>query len=855
MNYDDLLNQYDKLPRPERSGMGFIRELTEFDLSSVRKDISLQMVNPEMIPETALESLNRQFTVCSSGKILTVLKDDSLPHEAFRVTVSGNDLTVYASDDAGIRYGIYELEELLKNGSEGVFEKTPAIKHRITRSCFSPNSRPPLRLDELNDDVDYYPEAYLDRLAHERMNGVWITVYLNEMPSSFFPERDLAPGRKKLEKLQKVVAKCSRYGIKCYLFCSEPKPFNNGGYKAFTAEDLAAHPELGGHKEGDVTSFCTSSGAGKAYLEETVGFLFSQVHGLGGMINIMCLEGCFPCGTRLMFPHIRECNCPKCASKTSAEIFAEIARTFSNAMKKQTPDAEFFGWFYAAFHYPGEPENEQLLQIAEKWPEDCHLLYNCETGGEVEQCGKVRILQDYSLSWAGPSNFWKTLAGKARKMAAKIQTGCSHGNASVPYIPVPGILYDRYKGLLENRCQAVMQSWYFGAYPGLMNQAAGELSFLPFPEGKEEFLLGLCRRVWGENAPKAAEAMMDFSQTAGFFPETLPFKWFGPLHHELVFPWHLEPKHLPLAPSYTLGFPVNSGDRIGECCDYEFTPAEIRDLLENMRNFWQKGLAKLQAIASTPVQLRECGLAEFIFLQISGTCRWFEFYRLRDEMILLRKNHKKMLGELIQEEISDRSRAEELCKHDPRLGYHAEVENYLIYPEKLRVSIELLQHLLSELPGWDPDSLNCRCWREAENPLTAGSEAQAEWKKLDTVSYRMFKRENKLVFQFQNLSSARMSLDFLPELSRRVITVTLKYGVTGNWQSFPPGTEFFRQKQIGEIRFDLDFFAQFRLSTEAPYFFNLTVNGKSLSPRHDFPWRLCMSPVNPCDLLPVKIER
>lgn len=30
--------------------------------------------------------------------------------------------------------------------------------------------------DELMDDVDYYPEPYLDRLAHEGINGLWITV-------------------------------------------------------------------------------------------------------------------------------------------------------------------------------------------------------------------------------------------------------------------------------------------------------------------------------------------------------------------------------------------------------------------------------------------------------------------------------------------------------------------------------------------------------------------------------------------------------------------------------------------------------------------------------------------------------
>ncbi|MBE6378720.1 MAG: hypothetical protein E7051_07895 [Lentisphaerae bacterium] len=852
MTYQELLRQYDRLPRPDRSKMGFIRELEQFDLSSARKDISLQLNNPEIIPETALESLKRQFSVGSGGKTLSIIKDTTLPHEAFRVTLQGDELTVAASGDSGIRYGIYELEDLLKAGKEGVFERTPAIKHRITRSCFSPNSRPPLRLDELSDEVDYYPEAYLDRIAHERMNGVWITIYLNEMPSSFFPERDVAPGLKKLAKLQKVVDKCARYGIKCYLFCSEPKGFNNGGFKAFSAADLAAHPELGGHKQGNITDFCTSSEAGKAYLSETVSYIFSHVRDLGGMINIMTLEGSYPCGTRMLYPQSNDCNCQLCNKRTVADLFPEIARVFRDAIKKHQPDAEFFGWFYSAIHYPGEPENELRLQIAEKWPGECFLLYNCESGGEFEQSGKNRVVQDYSLSWAGPSGFWKEVSKRCAKTAAKIQTGCSHGDASVPYVPVPEILYERYQGLLESNCQAVMQCWYFGAYPGVMNRAAGRLSFLPFPENKAEFGTEICRNIWGGNAGKAAEAMADFARSAGFFPEALEFKWYGPLHHELVFPWHLDPVSKPLAPSYTLGTPVNSGDMAGECCDYEFTPAEIRTLLDNMKNHWQNGLDKLRKIAATVEQIKETCLAEFICLQISGTCRWFEFYRLRNEMIILQKDHRKALGELIESEIADSRRALELCERDPRLGYHAEVETYLIYPEKLRARIGLLQHLLSvELPHWDPDSPCCRRWRKVENALIAGDEGSALWQTLDCADYRIFTRERKLVFQFRNISGAKLSLNFLPGPSRRVLSCNLNYGVTGNWLSFPPGTEFFRRQDIAEIRFDLDFFSEFRHAPDAPYFFNLTVNGKSLAPRHDFEYRLWLTAVNPADLIAI----
>ena len=851
MDFCELLQQYDQLPRPDRSNMGFVRELETFDLSTARKDLHLQIINPEVIPQTVLESLQRQFTVSSDADLtLTVIDDLSLPPEGFRVEFSGKKLTVYASGDAGIRYGVYELEEMLKNNITGTVEKTPAIKHRITRSCFSPNSRPPLRLDELSDEIDYYPEAYLDRLAHERMNGVWITIYLYEMPSSLFPARELESGRKKLAKLQKVVDKCARYGIKCYLFCTEPKGFNTGGFKTFTAEDLANHPELSGHKEGKAADFCTSSAAGQQYLTETIGHIFSTVHGLGGMINIMCLEGSYPCGTRLLYPHISTCNCPVCSKKTAPEIFAGIARTMSAAMRKEQPDAEFFGWFYRSIHFHNEPENDLIREVAEAWPEDCFFMNNCETGGNVTQLGKTMTVQDYSLSWAGPSEYWKSL--KAKKMAAKIQTGCSHGNASVPYMPLPGILYDRYRGLTENNCQAVMQCWYFGAYPGLMNQAAGELSFLPFPANKKEFLISLCRKMWGKNAEKAACAMMKFSEAANFFPETLSFKWYGPLHHELVFPWHLEPAALPLAPSYTLSSVVNCGDMVGECCDYDFTPAEIRTLLCNMDECWQSGLKILQETTSNEVQKKEAALAEFIGLQISGTLRWFEFYRLRDEMILTGKDNSEKITKVIREEIAATARACILCENDPRLGYHAEVENYLIYPEKLRARIKLLEKVLLDLPQWDAAAEKCRFWKEGNDKnICITGEKDALWQKLDKVDYRIFEREKRIVFQFRNVSTAKLRLEYLPALSRKVLSASLNYGRPGHWIGFPPGMEFFRDNEIAELRINTQFFQPFRISADAPHFFNLTVNGQSLSPRHDFPERLWLTSANPYDLIPL----
>jgi hypothetical protein len=87
---------------------------------------------------------------------------------------------------------------------------------------------------------------------------------------------------------------------------------------------------------------------------------------------------------------------------------------------------------------------------------------------------------------------FKSTAEFAKKygktLYAKTQVCCSHEVASVPYIPVPGNLFDKYKAMHALGVKGVMQCWYFGNYPSLMNKAAGELAFLNDFSDKEAFL-------------------------------------------------------------------------------------------------------------------------------------------------------------------------------------------------------------------------------------------------------------------------------------------------------------------------------------------------------------------------------
>jgi hypothetical protein len=187
---------------------------------------------------------------------------------------------ILAGDTEGIRRGIFFVEdEMLRAGGPllkvGTVERRPVIRTRISRCFFGPIHRPPRNRDELTDDVNYYPDEYLNRLAHEGVNGLWLTIHFAEIcPQTVIPEYGRDPGPR-LNKLRQTVARCARYGIKIYTYCNEPAPIMPD------SEVAKAHPELVGHERwGNHRYFCTSNPTALAYLEEAMHNLFTEVPGL-----------------------------------------------------------------------------------------------------------------------------------------------------------------------------------------------------------------------------------------------------------------------------------------------------------------------------------------------------------------------------------------------------------------------------------------------------------------------------------------------------------------------------------------------------------------------------------------------
>lgn len=684
------------------------------DLKSERKVTFLPheccslKINPgKVMPEvvTAFDSL---MNVLNSKGVKT--SDDGIPlkftltedfaFEEYEVICTVNGAEVRAGDSEGMRRGIYFLEDRICEApgilwTNGSWRRKPHVKVRISRCFFGPTYRPPFFIDELSNDIDYYPDNYLDKLAHEGINGLWLTMYFRDLPSDVLPHQG-ENTEKRLQKLQWTVNRCVRYGIKLYLFFSEPKGFGAHAH-CIPESDASVYPEI----KTAQNTFCTSTEAGKRYLSQSLEQIFSAVNGLGGIINIMFGEDNSCCANRLVYlENLNEQNCcPVCRKIGAPAVYADIARTMSQAIKKYTPDAVFIGWFYA----PGCREDshvvEMLAQVEEQWPEDCYFMLNFESGGTPEQLDKKRVVFDYSLAYVGPSKHFDSMTAICHRSGAKLQVGCSHEDASVPFIPVPGNLYRKYKYLYEHNVEVVMQCWYFGNYPGLMNKAAGELSFEPFPESEEKFLTALTAPEWRENAEIIGKAWADFSAAYRCFPANICFEWYGPLHNSIAWVWHLFPADAPIAPTWLVKqFPAVSGDRIGECLGYNHTFEEAIELVSEMDRKWDSGLKQIQTVCGNRPfsQLKDMIIPFAVSLQIKSTLNTLKFYHLREEMFYHHRDNLAEMAELVKSEIKITEEMRKLCEADPRLGYHSEAEAHLFHKEQLIARKKLLEELLND---------------------------------------------------------------------------------------------------------------------------------------------------------------
>ncbi|MBQ6470689.1 MAG: hypothetical protein IJJ33_01775 [Victivallales bacterium] len=633
--------------------------------------------------DTALASVRRYLKAAghiesqSSEYRIAIQCVPTSVHEAYRIECTEASCTIMAADTEGVRRGLYEFEDLLcANGGalplpQCALARKPFLKTRLGRCPFSPIKRNPINVDELLEEYDYYPDALLDRMAHDGINAIWIVAALRELGVSSLVAEDPKRARR-IAKLKRTAAKCGRYGIKVYLLTIEPFGVDEADPLFLQHREMFAEaPDANRERYG----FCPWSPLTRRYLRELLGALSVDVPELGGVINITLGERTTTCLPMLPQPS-QELPCMGKCGKNPGEILQSSLAAMVEGLREGSPHAELIAWFYI-------PQPEETAAwcrgLSEYMPKGVVPMFNFESGGCMEQLGKLRYGGDYWLSYEGPAPRFAEEAKcrKGQSLGAKLQIS-DFGLAAVPCVPIPSMLRRKCQALAELGCTHLMHSWYVGNFPTIMSSAVGLAVFreeMGDGEGESEFLLRLARPVWRGDSTAWLRAWRLFDEAYQNFPFNVMFQYYSPVNNMTEWRFHFLPDLMPLAMPWKPDS-IPGGDAVGEAMG-SFSLKETIALLHTIVETWGKGVAALDGLAGkyapASLQGKDLGVANFILLQFRGALNLLRFYELR--RMLYTFNERDCLERMkavVREQQGIFRCMIPLLENDSRLGFHGE---------------------------------------------------------------------------------------------------------------------------------------------------------------------------------------
>ncbi|MDP2989720.1 MAG: hypothetical protein Q8O57_04050, partial [Kiritimatiellota bacterium] len=281
---------------------------------------------------------------------------------------------------------------------------------------------------------------------------------------------------------------------------------------------------------------------------------------------------------------------------------------------------------------------------------------------------------------------------------------------TLPYLPLPGVVYDKFAAMQGIGVSGSMISWIIGGSPGPMLKAAGEASFAPLGT-RQEFLQRLGALYGGEGAAVALTAAWErFSESFQRYLCAPPIFYFGPIARCPAYLLHLE-KEAQVATPYNWGLtckrhPQAFEDDISRWTG-PYTPGEIIESFREMARIWDKGLEILAAVLpglSGKDELRQQhAVASAARLQFLSAANVYEFYLLRDT---LKKSDAAAqakivvrLQRIVADDTALAKKMKELMPLHPGIGFESEMMVYsysdALLDEKLRHD-ELTRQRLQE---------------------------------------------------------------------------------------------------------------------------------------------------------------
>ncbi len=602
--------------------------------------------------------------------------------------------------------------------------QTPDL--RIWRSPWS-NFKNIYNDPQLNEFTDesitadaVYTERELAEIATHGFNGIWVHGLLKRIVKTVvFPEFGIN-SELHVDKLNSLIVRARKYGIKVYLYCQPPR--------GLFADDpfWHQHPDVGGEMQetfigGEkvkMRALCTSTEKVKAFLQEGSANLIRFLPDLGGIFFLTASDYLAHCWTNIMVYDInadyrktgRKPNCSRCRERGAVDVVAEVIQLLRDGIRSVSNNVAIipFNWRWDMFDPPPH------RQIIKRLPKDVILLANFECGGRKIICGLERPIQEYSLSYVGPSEMFVEAAACAKKtglkVMAKLQLGTTHELATVPNLPLITNIYDKVEKYQRLEIDGYLGCWNFGCMRTVNSFAFNY--FLDRLTGKENdpektkirLILSLAKDYFGVcNAELVTRAWKKFSEAMDHYPFSVAFLHFGIINYALCYP--LKKGSLPEIPTtadslarITTGRAHVMEKKRGEILDYQLGPYTLNEFIKKFMDLyyiWREGIFFLEKALynnNTRVATEEIDNVRMCYHVFRSVLNIHKVYKLRKDWNESLLTKYKLI---VADELDNLTTALPLLEKDKRFGFHSEAFAYMFDDKHAREKIKALSGCLA----------------------------------------------------------------------------------------------------------------------------------------------------------------
>lgn len=584
--------------------------------------------------------------------------------------------------------------------------------------------------------AEKYTPGVLRGIAEAGFNAIWIHAILREVvPTKVFPE--FSPdAAAHLRSMRTVIRRAEAEGIKVFIYAQPPRgvPLDDPFWER--------HPEVRGAKDPSAYhpayAMCTSTPQVKEHLRQMAEGLTKRLPGLGGLILITASEYMAHCYTRhncrkefaVDRPPAPPLGCPRCRERAPQEVVGEIVTIFHDAFAKAnvaqpppavqgaakasasgqgdpalserrtaeggcaTSAARVVAWNWSWTLYEPDPGEGVIAAL----PKGATLMCDFERGGHKVILGKERMVDEYSLSYAGPSERF-LLASKAAhrrgmRTMAKLQIGTTHELATVPNLPLIGRLWEKARAMRKLGVRDFMGCWNFGNM-----LTANTAAFLRFFGAKrlpprDRALADFAHDYFpGCDAQTVAEAWNAFEEAMDSYPFCIPFLYYSPTNYALAHP--IEPKPLDGKFCGRGWMDDERGDDISRSFGI-YTLNEIIKGMGQLHKRWAEGVKLLEAgLAGCEAQTAREELSSARAGAHSFRSAWnlYRAYKIRKDWS---DDKKPKLAPIMKDELANLEEAVEVVRADDRLGFHIECQARLYTVEGIEKKIARLGEILAE---------------------------------------------------------------------------------------------------------------------------------------------------------------